>query len=168
MFLSSLFGNPLSFATPQTSFLSQLQLRPSSFQKRFAVANYRPKRMLYKKRMKGFFKTHKGGSLRGTSLAHGDYGLQFLEGGRIKDCQLDTIRNNLKRILKTEKEAKLHLNVFPDRPVTAKGNGTRMGKGKGPVDYFGCWVSPGRLAIEISGARKDLSLKALLVAALVF
>lgn len=128
------------FITPASSFLSHFQLSAASGQKRFAVANYRPKRMKYKKRMKGFFKSMSGGSLRGTTLAHGEYGLQTIEGGRLKDAQLDCIRTNLKRLLKAEKEAKLHLNVFPDRPITAKGNGTRMGKGKGAVDYFGCWV----------------------------
>lgn len=134
-------------------------------QRRFAVANYRPKQMLYKKKQKGFFPVHSGGSLRATTVYRGEYGLQVIDGGRLKDKQLDTARTAVKRILKVEKTALLHMRCHPDRPVTAKGNGARMGKGKGAVDYFATWMAQGRIVMEISGARRELAHKALQVAA---
>ena len=97
-------------------------------------------------------------------IEKGQFGLQMLEGGRLTDAQLDTSRNAVRRMLKSEKSALLHMFAFPDRPISAKGNGTRMGKGKGAVDYFGTWVREGKVVMEISGARKELALKALNVA----
>ncbi|KAI8926923.1 ribosomal protein L16p/L10e-domain-containing protein [Entophlyctis helioformis] len=134
-------------------------------QRRFAIANFRPKKTRFRKAFKGFFKTKLGGSLRGTAVRTGEYGLQAFEGGRLKDKQLDAIRTLIRRILKKEKGAKLILRCFPHRPVSAKPLETRMGKGKGMVDYFATWVSEGRVIMEISGARKELALKALNVAA---
>ncbi|KAI8915788.1 ribosomal protein L10e/L16 [Gorgonomyces haynaldii] len=138
---------------------------PTFGQKRTAVANYRPKQLKYKKAHKGFFPTHSGGSLKGTTVFKGDYGLQVIEGGRLKDKQLDTLRLAVKRIIKQEKTAEMHMRCFPHRPVTAKGNGARMGSGKGSVDYFATWMGAGRIVLEIGGARKELAHKALSVAA---
>ncbi len=115
--------------------------------------------------MKGFFPVHTGGSLRGTTVYRGEYGLQLIEGGRLTDAQLDTSRQHVRRMLKSEKTAAFHMRCFPDRPVTAKGNGARMGNGKGAVDYFATWMAQGRIVMEISGATKQLALKALNVAA---
>ncbi|KAJ1341446.1 hypothetical protein BSLG_003875 [Batrachochytrium salamandrivorans] len=108
-------------------------------QRRFAVTNLRPKKTKYRKAFKGFFKTRSGGSIRGTTVRMGEYGLQLFEGGRLKDKQLDTVRT--------------------------MGAETRMGKGKGMVDYFATWVSEGVIVLEIVGARKEIALKALDVAA---
>ncbi|KAL5035136.1 39S ribosomal protein L16, mitochondrial [Batrachochytrium dendrobatidis] len=134
-------------------------------QRRFAVVNLRPKKTKYRKAHKGFFKTRLGGSIRGTTVRLGEYGLQLFEPGRLKDKQLDTVRTMVNRILKSEKGSKLILRIFPHRPVTAKGAETRMGKGKGAVEYYATWVSEGVVIMEITGARKDVALKALNVAA---
>ncbi|KAI9012952.1 ribosomal protein L10e/L16, partial [Gaertneriomyces semiglobifer] len=125
----------------------------------------RPRRLKYKKAQKGFFPSRSGGSLRGTTVYHGDYGLQVTEGGRLSDKQLDVARTAVRRTIKIEKGARFFLRCFPDRPVTSKGAETRMGKGKGAVDYFATWVAAGRVVIEVKGVRKELAEKALRVAA---
>ncbi|KAL2911770.1 39S ribosomal protein L16, mitochondrial [Polyrhizophydium stewartii] len=134
-------------------------------QRRFAVVNLRPKNPKYRKAFKGFFKTRSGGSIRGTTVVWGEYGLQAFEGGRLKDKQLDSVRTMVRRVLKPEKGARFNLRIMPHRPVTAKGAQTRMGKGKGAVDYYATWVSPGAVLFEIKGARREVALKALDVAA---
>lgn len=106
-----------------------------------------------------------GGSLRGTTVYYGDYGLQALEGGRLSDKQLDNARTGIRRIIKQEKGSRFFLRCFPDRPVTSKGAETRMGKGKGAVEYFATFVAAGRVVIEVKGVRKELAEKALRVAA---
>ncbi|KND01065.1 ribosomal protein L16 [Spizellomyces punctatus DAOM BR117] len=142
--------------TPISSFLIPI---------RHAVANFRPRRLKYKKSHKGFYPTHTGGSLRGTTVYYGEYGLQALEGGRLSDVQLDSARTGMRRVLKGEKGGKFFLRCFPDRPVTSKGAETRMGKGKGAVDYFATWVAEGRVVLEVKGVRKEVADKALRVAA---
>jgi ribosomal protein L16 len=121
--------------------------------------------MKYKKAQKGFFKVKSGGSLRGTTLFLGNYGLRVTEGGRLKDKQIDAARTVMRRVLKEEKGSKFYIRAFPDRPVTAKAAETRMGKGKGSVDYFALWVSKGKMVFEVKSSRKELAQKALKVAA---
>ncbi|KAH6573093.1 hypothetical protein BASA62_003127 [Batrachochytrium salamandrivorans] len=158
-----------SLALPSMSSVSRWPWSATGFaghcQRRFAVTNLRPKKTKYRKAFKGFFKTRSGGSIRGTTVRMGEYGLQLFEGGRLKDKQLDTVRTMVRRVLKPEKGAKVILRCFPHIPVTAKGAETRMGKGKGMVDYFATWVSEGVIVLEIVGARKEIALKALDVAA---
>ncbi|KAI8592380.1 ribosomal protein L10e/L16 [Geranomyces variabilis] len=134
-------------------------------QHRHAVANFRPKKLKHKKAHKGFWPTHTGGSLRGTTVYYGDYGLQALEGGRLSDKQLDSARVAIRRVLKQEKGSRFFLRCFPDRPVTSKGAETRMGKGKGAVDYFATFVAAGRVIVEVKGVRKELAEKAMRIAA---
>ncbi|TPX57901.1 hypothetical protein PhCBS80983_g03506 [Powellomyces hirtus] len=132
---------------------------------RHAVANFRPRKLKYKKAHKGFHPVRTGGSLRGTTVYYGDYGLQALEGGRLSDKQLDSARTGIRRVLKAEKGSRFFLRCFPDRPVTSKGAETRMGKGKGAVDYFATFVAEGRVIVEVKGVRKELAEKAMKVAA---
>ncbi|KAJ3117808.1 hypothetical protein HK100_000741 [Physocladia obscura] len=130
-----------------------------------AYVGLRPRRMAHKKMLKGFFKTHSGGSLRGTSLLFGNFGLRVVEGGRLEDKQIDAARTVMRRVVKEEKGANFHLKCFTDRPVTSKPAEVRMGKGKGPVEFFATWVPKGRVIFEISCTRKETGLKALRVAA---
>ena len=127
---------------------------------RTAVSNFRPKKLAHKKAFKGTFKSRPL-SLRGTTVYFGDYGLQVMEGGRLSDKQLDVCRTAIKRTIKSEKESKFTLKVFPSRPVTRKPAETRMGKGKGAVDYFASWVSRGRVVFEVGKCREEVAVKAL-------
>ncbi|KAJ3330067.1 mitochondrial ribosomal large subunit component [Blyttiomyces sp. JEL0837] len=153
-----------------TPFISRIQtpfaIAKQQSQVRWATyAGLRPRRQNYRKAFKGFFKTREGGSLRGTTLLHGNYGLRVLEGGRIQDKQMDAARTLMRRVLKAEKGAKFHLRVFTDRPVSKKAAETRMGKGKGAVEFYASWVSKGRVVLEVSCMRKDLAEQALKAAA---
>jgi ribosomal protein L16 len=145
-------------------FLSK-PFRPLFGQVRNAVANFRPKKMKFKKSFKGTFPTRTGGSIRGTTLFFGEYGLQLLEGGRLSDQQIDVARNGIKRQIKYEKEGTMILRCFPHRPVTKQAAETRMGKGKGSVDYFATWLAEGRVVFEVNGCRPEVAQKALKVAA---
>ena len=131
----------------------------------FAVANFRPKRTRFRKAFKGFFAVHKNGSLRGTAVSKGEYGLRAFEGGRLTDLQLQTISAMVRKVIKGEKGATVALRCYPHRPVTAKPAETRMGKGKGAVDHFATWIAEGQIIIETVGARKELAEKALQIAA---
>ncbi|KAJ3044597.1 hypothetical protein HDV00_001523 [Rhizophlyctis rosea] len=135
-------------------------------QQRFAAAELRPRRQLkYKKRFRGFYKVRtEGGSLKNTTVKHGDYGLQVLQGGRLADRTLDAARNGLRRVLKGMKDAEFWLKAWPNRPVSRKGAETRMGKGKGAVDFYAKWVSLGNIIFEVKGVRKEVAEKALKVA----
>ncbi|KAJ3353647.1 hypothetical protein HDU83_006556 [Entophlyctis luteolus] len=138
----------------------------STLQARFvSYVGLRPRRMAHKKMQKGFFKEHSGGSLRGTSLLFGNYGLRVIEGGRLQDKQIDAARTVMRRVVKEEKGANFHLKCFTDRPVTCKPAEVRMGKGKGAVEFFATWVPKGRIIFEISCSRRETGLNALRVAA---
>jgi hypothetical protein len=65
----------------------------------------------------------------------------------------------MRRVLKQEKGSKFFIRSFTDRPVTARAAETRMGKGKGNVEYFATWVSKGRVVLEVRTQRQDLAMK---------
>ncbi|KAJ2999690.1 mitochondrial ribosomal large subunit component [Globomyces sp. JEL0801] len=161
---------PTSFIKPFA--LNALHPAINFQQSRNAVANFRPKKMKFKKCHKGFFPVRTGGSLRGTTVIKGEYGLQVIEGGRLSDTQIDVARALAKRCLKGEKNVEVVLRCFPDRPyivpfnssVSKKAAETRMGKGKGSVEYFATWLAEGRVVLEIQGARPELAQRALIIA----
>lgn len=128
--------------------------------RQMAIANFRPKKLRHKKVFKGTL-SPRFGSLRGTRMYHGEYGLQLTQGGRLFDKQLDTARSMIRRALKADKGSRFYLVQFPHRPVTSKGSETRMGKGKGTVEDFATWAREGSLVFEIKGARKEIARKAL-------
>ena len=148
---------------PMFSFnrLSQLGIGFAGIQQRqMSIANFRPKKLARKKVFKGSL-SPRFGSLRGTRMYHGEYGLQLTQGGRLFDKQLDTARSMIRRALKGDKGSRFYLIQFPHRPVTSKGSETRMGKGKGTVEAFATWAREGSLVFEIKGARKEIARKAL-------
>lgn len=79
-----------------------------------------------------------GGSLKGTTLNEGEYGLRLLAPARLSAKQLQSAETALKRKLKVVKGAQVFMRVFPDIPVCVKGNETRMGKGKGSFEFWAC------------------------------
>ena len=82
-----------------------------------------------------------GGSLKGTTLAHGSFGIRLLASARLTAEQLDASQVAIKRKLKLVKGAQVWMRVFPDLPVCVKGNETRMGKGKGGFEFWAVrWV----------------------------
>lgn len=101
-----------------------------------------------------------GMSKGGTRLAFGDYGIQALEPAYVTNRQIEAARIAMTRHVK--RGGKIWINIFPDRPLTKKALGLRMGSGKGPVETWVANVKPGRIMFEISGVDEALAREALL------
>ncbi|WP_185868845.1 50S ribosomal protein L16 [Blattabacterium cuenoti] len=119
-----------------------------------------PKKTKYKKKQKGRIR---GNSNRGNSLTRGLYGIKSLERSWITSKQLEAARVAATRYMK--REGKLWINIFPDKPATKKPQEVRMGKGKGPVEFWVSVVKPGRILFEIDGVEMNIAKEALRLAA---
>jgi len=119
-----------------------------------------PKRTKYRKQQKG---RNRGKAYRGSSLAFGTYGLKAIELGRINSRQIEAGRVALSRTMK--RTGKIWIRVFPDKPLTSKPVGVRMGKGKGSVEEWVMNIKPGRIVFEITGVDNNTALRALKLAA---
>jgi large subunit ribosomal protein L16 len=118
-----------------------------------------PKRMKYRKQMRGRMK---GKATRGVTVEFGDYGLQALEPAWITARQIEAARRAIVRHVR--RRGKYWIRIFPDKPVTAKPAETRMGKGKGAVDRYVAVVKPGRIMFELSGVSEDEAREAMRLA----
>ena len=119
-----------------------------------------PKRTKYRKQQKG---RNRGKAYRGNSLAFGTYGLKAVELGRINSRQIEAGRVALSRTMK--RTGKIWIRVFPDKPLTAKPVGVRMGKGKGSVEEWVMNIKPGRIIFEITGVNDETAVRASTLAA---
>lgn len=115
-----------------------------------------PKRVKYRKQMRGRMR---GKALRGAEVTFGEYGLQAMEPGWISARQIEAARRALVRVMR--RRGKMWIRIFPDKPYTQKPPETRMGKGKGNVEYWVATVRPGRVMFEISGLPEAIALEAL-------
>jgi large subunit ribosomal protein L16 len=118
-----------------------------------------PKRTKYRKQHRGRMK---GQASRGNKLSFGEFGLQALEPCWMTSRQIEAARRAIVRHVK--RGGKLWIRVFPDKPVTARAAETRMGKGKGAVDYWVAVVKPGRMIFEISGVQEEHAREAMRLA----
>lgn len=118
-----------------------------------------PKRTKYRKMHRGRLK---GKACRNNKLNHGEYGLQALEPVWLTSRQIEAVRRTIARY--TKRTGKLWIKVFPDKSVTARAEESRMGSGKGAVDYWVVVIQPGHVLFEISGVSKEIALEALKVA----
>jgi large subunit ribosomal protein L16 len=105
-----------------------------------------PARSKYRKQQKGSLA---GKAKRGNTLAFGEFGLQSLTRGPMTGAQIEAARVAITRHLK--RKGKLWIRVFPHKPVTKKPAETRMGHGKGPVEYYVARIKPGVVLFEIGG-----------------
>ncbi|MFC2064553.1 50S ribosomal protein L16 [Chloroflexota bacterium] len=115
-----------------------------------------PKRVKWRKQMRGRMK---GKELRGAQISFGEYGLQALEPGWVTARQLEAARRTIVRTMK--RRGKVWIRIFPDKPYTQKPPETRMGKGKGNVEYWVSVVKPGRVMFEVAGLSEDIAREAL-------
>ena len=118
-----------------------------------------PKRV---KRRKQFRGTMTGKAKSGNTLTYGEYGLVALEPCWIKSNQIEAARIALTRY--TKRTGQVWIKIFPDKPVTAKPAETRMGSGKGTLEYWVAVVKPGRVMFEIAGVPEDQAKEALRLA----
>ncbi len=100
----------------------------------------------------------RGMAKRGTELAFGDYALMSLSSGRLTDRQIEAGRIAISRHVK--RSGKLWIRVFPDRPITKKPLETRMGSGKGDIEFWAAVIKPGRILFEMSGVTESLAKEA--------
>ena len=114
-----------------------------------------PKRVKYRKRMKG---RSRGLAHRGNTVAFGHYGLMTLDPGWITSRQIEAARVALTRHMK--RGGKVWIRIFPDKPITKKPAETRMGKGKGNPDHWVAVVKPGRIMFETEGVSESVAKRA--------
>lgn len=120
-----------------------------------------PKRTKYRKQQKGRIR---GKAMRGNKVTDGEYGIQALEAGRITNNQIEAARIAMNRYIK--RSGKVWIKIFPDKPITKKPAETRMGKGKGAVEYWVAIVKPGRVMFELAGVPEETAREALRLAAM--
>ena len=118
-----------------------------------------PKRVKHRKQFRG---SMKGKALRGNKLAYGDFGIVALEPGWITSNQIEAARVAMTRYVK--RGGRVWIKIFPDKPVTKTPAETRMGKGKGALEYWVAVVKPGRVLFEIAGVEEEIAREALRLA----
>ena len=118
-----------------------------------------PKRVKYRRVHRGRMT---GKAYRGSTVSNGEYGLQALEPAWITSNQIESARIAMTRYIK--RGGKVWIKIFPEKPVTHKPMGVRMGKGKGALEYWVAVVKPRRVLFEISGVPEDVAKEALRLA----
>ena len=115
-----------------------------------------PKRVKYRKQMRGRMK---GKAMRGAEIESGEFALQALEPGWVSARQIEAARRTIVRTMK--RRGKVWIRIFPDKPITKRAAESRMGKGKGAVEFWAAVVKPGRIMFEVGGLDPETSLHAL-------
>ncbi len=118
-----------------------------------------PKRV---KRRKQFRGSMAGKALRGNTISYGEFGIVAMEPCWIRSNQIESARIAMTRHIK--RGGKVWIKIFPDKPVTTKPAETRMGSGKGTLEYWVAVVKPGRVMFEISGVAEETAREALRLA----
>ena len=118
-----------------------------------------PKRVKRRKQMKGRMK---GQALRGNKVTYGDFGLVSTEPSWISSKQIEAARVAMTRYIK--RGGQVWIKIFPDKPITEKPAETRMGSGKGSLEYWVAVVKPGRVMFEIGGVPEETAREALRLA----
>ena len=118
-----------------------------------------PKRVKYRAVFRG---DRRGKASRGNKITYGEYGLVATEAKWVRSNQIEAARVALTRYIK--RGGQVWIKVFPDKPVTGKPLGVRMGSGNGSVEYWVAVVKPGRVMFEISGVPEEVAREALRLA----
>lgn len=109
-----------------------------------------PKRTKFRKQHRGRLK---GKACRGNKISFGIYALQALEPTWLTSRQIEATRRTITRY--TKRGGKLWITIFPDKPVTFRAAESRMGSGKGAVEYWVAVIKPGKILFEISGVNLE-------------
>ncbi|MDD7350736.1 MAG: 50S ribosomal protein L16 [Clostridia bacterium] len=104
----------------------------------------------------------KGNANKGNVIAYGEYGLVALEPSWVTSNQIEAARIAMTRYIK--RGGQVWINIFPHKPVTKKPAETRMGSGKGSVEYWVAVVKPGRVMFEMAGVSEEVAKEALRLA----
>ncbi len=103
-----------------------------------------------------------GKCTKGNKIAYGDYGLVALEPAWIKSNQIEAARVAMTRFIK--RGGKVWIDIFPHKPITKKPQDSRMGSGKGAVEYWVAVVKPGRVLFEMNGVSEEVAKEAMRLA----
>ena len=103
-----------------------------------------------------------GKCTKGNKIAYGDYGLVALEPAWIKSNQIEAARVAMTRFIK--RGGKVWIGIFPHKPITKKPQDSRMGSGKGAVEYWVAVVKPGRVLFEMNGVSEEVAKEAMRLA----
>ena len=109
-----------------------------------------PKKIKWRKIHRGRLR---GQAKRGSDLSFGDFGLMSLSAGRMTDRQIEASRIAISRSVK--RSGKVWIRVFPDKPISKKPIGVRMGSGKGNLEFWVALIKPGRVLFEIEGVTEE-------------
>ena len=118
-----------------------------------------PKRVKRRKQHRGKIR---GRAHKGNIIAYGEYGLVAEEGGRITSNQIEAARIAMTRFIK--RGGKVWIDIFPHKPITKHPAESRMGSGKGAVEYWVAIVKPDRVMFEMAGVSEDVAREALRLA----
>lgn len=115
-----------------------------------------PKRRKHRKDFRG---KRRGKSIRGSSLTFGEFGIKALDRGWLSAAQIEAGRRAVTNTLK--RKGRVWIRIFPDKPVTSRPAGQRMGSGKGDIDRYVAVITPGRIIFEVSGQNEETVLDGL-------
>lgn len=119
-----------------------------------------PKKTKFRRQQKGRMK---GNAQRGNQLAFGSFGIKAMDSKWITGRQIEAARIAVTRYM--QRQGKIWIRIFPDKPITKKPAEVRMGKGKGNPEGFVCPITPGRIIIEVEGVSFEIAKEALRLAA---
>ena len=104
----------------------------------------------------------RGKAQKGNKIAYGEYGLVALEGARITSNQIEAARIAMTRFIK--RGGKVWIDIVPHKPITKHPAESRMGSGKGSVEYWVAIVKPGRVMFEMAGVSEEVAREAMRLA----
>jgi large subunit ribosomal protein L16 len=119
-----------------------------------------PSRRKYRKDFRG---KRRGLALRGSSLSYGEFGVKSLGRGWLSSNQIEAGRRAITNALK--RKGRVWIRVFPDKPITSRPAGQRMGSGKGDIDRYVAVIKPGKMIFEVAGVPQEVAVDALKKAA---
>ncbi len=119
-----------------------------------------PKKRKYRKDFRG---RRKGLAIRGSKISFGEYALKAISVGWLTSRQIEAARKKVAAT--TKRSGKMWIRVFPDKPITKKAAGAKMGSGKGDIETYVAVIKPGRIIFELSGVTPDVATEALRKAA---
>ncbi|MCE8175423.1 50S ribosomal protein L16 [Porphyromonas gingivalis] len=119
-----------------------------------------PKKTKFRRQQKGRMK---GFAQRGNQLSYGSFGIKSLQSKWITGRQIEAARIAVTRYM--QRQGQVWVRIFPDKPITKKGEGVRMGKGKGAPEGFVAPITPGRIIFEVEGVPYEIAKEALRLAA---
>lgn len=114
-----------------------------------------PKKVKYRKAFRG---KNRGVSLRGSTVAFGEYGLKATSSGEVSARQIEAARKKITFV--TKREGKYWIKVFPSKPLTKKAVGVKMGSGKGNIEEYVAVVKPGFVLFELGGVNEAMAREA--------